>query len=273
MSLSMGKSFQNMFNLKDKIAIITGGAGLLGEGYAMALLEQGATVVSADLDGERNAHRVSQLAKEFPGRIISYPLDVTVKKSWQTMLNEVIQQFKRVDILVNNAGYTTRTKTAGYDASFECFSLNDWHGIIDVNLTGVFLGCQVIGEQMLTQSSGNIVNIASMYGLVSPTHRIYPGTGLNQPIAYSVSKSGVLAITRYLATLWAASGIRVNSITPGGIYDGQPDLFTQQFNALIPMGRMGDRSEIAGALIYLVSDAASYCTGHNLVVDGGWTLW
>lgn len=268
------KKYNEMFNLYGKVAIITGAAGLLGELHAHALLDNGATVVLADVDSEKCSKRMNQLQEEYPEQsILSLHCDVTQKESWEETLELVLQQFNQIDILVNNAGYTTRTKSRSYDASFSNFPLEDWSQIIDVNLTGVFLGCQIVGKQMLHQSSGNIVNIASMYALVSPHHPIYAGSGINQPIAYSISKAGVLAITRYLGALWARSGIRVNSITPGGIYDGQSEVFTSQFNKLNPMGRMGDRTEVAGALLYLASDASSYCTGHNLVVDGGWTTW
>jgi NAD(P)-dependent dehydrogenase (short-subunit alcohol dehydrogenase family) len=126
---------------------------------------------------------------------------------------------------------------------------------------------------MVKQETGSIINIASLYGVVSPNHRIYPGTGIHQPVAYSVSKAGVLALTRYLATLWADKGVRVNSITPGGIFNQHPDLFNKRFSELCPKGRMADKSELRGALIYLASQASSYCTGHNLIVDGGWTIW
>ena len=144
---------------------------------------------------------------------------------------------------------------------------------MNVNLAGTFLGCQVIGQQMLKQMEGNIINIASLYGVVSPNHRMYPDTGIYQPVAYSVSKAGVIPLTRYLATLWAEKGVRVNSITPGGVYNQHNEIFMTRFSSLNPLGRMAEDWEMQGALIYLASDASSYCIGHNLVVDGGWTAW
>lgn len=126
---------------------------------------------------------------------------------------------------------------------------------------------------MVEQGSGSIINMASLYGVVSPNHRMYPGTGIVQPPAYSVSKAGVIALTRYLATLWATAKVRVNCITPGGVFNDHADLFRERYSALCPTGRMATETEMRGALIYLASDASSYCTGHNLVVDGGWTAW
>jgi len=131
----------------------------------------------------------------------------------------------------------------------------------------------VIGGQMLEQKSGSIINLASLYGLVSPNHKMYPGTGISQPVAYSVSKAGVLALTRYLAGLWGETGVRVNCITPGGIFNDHKELFVKRFSNLNPMGRMALKNELRGAVVYLASDASSYVNGHNLVVDGGWTIW
>jgi NAD(P)-dependent dehydrogenase (short-subunit alcohol dehydrogenase family) len=126
---------------------------------------------------------------------------------------------------------------------------------------------------MLEQGHGSIINMASLYGVVSPNHKMYPGTGINQPVAYSVSKAGVLALTRYLAGLWGEKGVRVNAITPGGVYNNHNELFVERFSNLNPMGRMEQKEELRGALVYLASDASTYCNGHNLVVDGGWTIW
>src|SRR5207253_5708609 len=135
--------------------------------------------------------------------------DVTDRKSWNQLLDEVIKEFDNVDILINNAAFTNQTKSANFDSSFENFPLEDWNEILNVNLTGTFLGCQVIGKHMLQQGKGSIINIASLYGVVSPNHRIYPETGISQPVAYSISKHGVIALTKYLATLWADKGVRV----------------------------------------------------------------
>jgi NAD(P)-dependent dehydrogenase (short-subunit alcohol dehydrogenase family) len=199
--------------------------------------------------------------------------DVTSPGSWQSLLDRVLASFDHVDILVNNAGITTQSRSANYGASFANFPLEDWQQILDVNLTGTYIGCQVIGSQMAKQRAGSIINMASLYGVVSPHHRMYSGTEVHQPAAYSVSKAGVIALTRYLGALWADQGVRVNCITPGGIHNEHSEIFTSRYSALSPIGRMADKKEMRGALIYLASGASAYCTGHNLVVDGGWTAW
>jgi NAD(P)-dependent dehydrogenase (short-subunit alcohol dehydrogenase family) len=270
----MNTNNQNsMFRLDGKVAIVTGGAGLLGEEHAIALSEFGAKVVLADINVEMCTQRAQEISTSNERQALGCYCDVTRKDSWQSLLDTVLAEFGQVDILVNNAAFTNQSSSANYKAPFFEFPLDDWNQIMNVNLAGSFLGCQVIGEQMLKQKTGNIVNIASLYGVVSPNHRIYPDTGIYQPVAYSVSKAGVIALTRYLATLWAEHGIRVNSITPGGVYNQHNETFMTRFSGLNPSGRMAEKWEMKGALIYLASDASSYCIGHNLVVDGGWTAW
>ena len=263
----------DMFRLDGQVAIITGAAGLLGLQHAIALSEFGASIVLTDLNVETCEQRAAQMATQNQVKAIAVRSDVTQRASWQTLLEQVMSQFGRVDILVNNAAFTTQTPSVDYDASFPDFPVEDWHRILEVNLTGTFLGCQVVGMQMLEQRSGSIINMASLYGVVSPNHRMYPGTGVHQPAAYSVSKAGVIALTRYLATLWADQGVRVNCITPGGVNNQHPELFSHRYATLSPIRRMAHKEEMRGALVYLASSASAYCTGHNLIVDGGWTAW
>jgi NAD(P)-dependent dehydrogenase (short-subunit alcohol dehydrogenase family) len=262
-----------MFRLDGQVAIVTGAAGLLGVQHAIALSDFGAHIVLTDLKVESCQHTASQLAEHGGVQAMAWQCDVTQRTSWQALLERVMAHFGQVDILVNNAAFTTESRSAHYDAPFPDFPLEDWQQILAVNLTGTFLGCQVIGSQMLAQRSGSIINMASLYGVVSPNHRMYPETGIHQPVAYSVSKAGVIALTRYLATLWAEQGVRVNCITPGGVYNQHPDVFAGRYASLSPMGRMAHSDEMRGALIYLASPASAYCTGHNLIVDGGWTAW
>ena len=263
----------DLFRLDGKVAIVTGAAGLLGEQHGLALAESGAHVVLVDLNGELCEQRARQIVAQNPVRALGVRGDVTRKDSWTALLEQVLAEFGHVDILVNNAAFTNQSRSAHYGADFSEFPVEDWHQILEVNLTGSFLGCQVMGRQMLEQGSGSIINIASLYGVVSPNHRLYPGTGTHQPVAYSVSKSGVISLTRYLATMWGEQGVRVNCITPGGVYDEHPELFLRRYAHQSPMGRMARKDEMRGALIYLASAASDYCTGHNLVVDGGWTAW
>jgi len=264
---------EELFRLDGQVAIVTGASGLLGEQHALALSDAGAAVVLSDVRPSRCEELASRLRGQPGRRALAVAGDVTSAEAWRDVLEKVLAEFGRVDILVNNAAYTNQSPTPAYSAGPAAFPIEDWRQILDVNLTGVFLGCQTIGKQMLQQKSGSIINLASLYGVVSPNHRIYPGTGLHQPIAYSVSKGAVINLTRYLATAWAEAGVRVNCITPGGVQNGQPQLFRDRFAALNPMGRMQQPDEIRGAVVYLASAASRYCTGHNLVVDGGWTIW
>jgi NAD(P)-dependent dehydrogenase (short-subunit alcohol dehydrogenase family) len=266
-------STQDMFRLDHHVAIVTGAAGLLGEQHALALADVGANVVLVDRDVDTCQKRAREIVEHGQVRASALSCDVTKKSSWEDVLQQVLSQYGRVDVLVNNAGYTTQSRSKNYDRGFLEFPLEDWHQILEVNLTGTFLGCQVIGSEMIRQRSGSIVNLASLYGVVSPNHRLYPDTGIHQPAAYSVSKAGVLALTRYLATLWADQKVRVNCITPGGVDNGHPELFATRYGSLCPSSRMARPDEMRGALVYLASSASSYCTGHNLVVDGGWTAW
>lgn len=262
----------NLFDITGRIAIVTGGAGLLAAEHAIALSNQGATVVLADFNEEKCNAAVQALQQLGINAVAKY-CNVTVKESWQLLAEDVLKEFGAIDILINNAGFTNQSKSANFDAGFEDFPLEDWNAIMNVNLTGTFLGCQVAGKQMLKQGKGAIVNMASLYGVVSPNHNIYPGTGISQPVAYSVSKHGVVGLTKYIATLWASQGVRVNAITPGGIFNGHKGLFLERFQQLNPIGRMSDKTELRGAIAYLASDASSHVVGHNLIVDGGWTAW
>lgn len=262
-----------LFRLDNRVAIITGAAGLLGEQHATALSDFGAHLILVDVKKDPCIALAERLETKNFIRALGLSCDVTQKSSWEEILGEALRRFGQVDVLLNNAAFTTESRSANYGAPFPDFPLEDWNQILGVNLTGAFLGCQVIGRQMLQQGSGSIINVASLYGVVSPNHRMYPDTGIQQPVAYSVSKSGVIALTRYLATLWADKGVRVNSITPGGIYNQHAATFTERYAGLSPMGRMASKDEMRGAIVYLASEASAYCTGHNLVVDGGWTAW
>lgn len=262
----------NLFDLSGRIAIVTGGAGLLATEHAIALSDQGAKVILADFNLEKCKKAAEALANNNVETTAKF-CDVTKKDSWENLLKEILTEFGKVDILVNNAGFTNQTKSANFDAGFENFPLEDWNAIMNVNLTGTFLGCQVIGKHMVENGKGSIINIASLYGVVSPNHKIYPGTGVSQPVAYTVSKHGVISLTKYLATLWAEKGVKVNALTPGGIFNDHKGLFLERFKQLNPIGRMSDKSELRGGIVYLASDASSHVIGHNLIIDGGWTAW
>ena len=259
----------NLFDLTDRVSLITGGTGVLGVVFAKALAEYGSDIILADLDQDRCDQCAEEIAKSSGRRALGLKVDVAEADDVDSAVRRATQEFGRIDILINNAA----AQPAGMFTSFERFPIEVWNRVMAVNLTGQFLMCRAVGPVMLEQMRGSVINISSIYGVVGPNWHLYDGSDFNTPAAYSASKAGVLGLTRYLATYWAEKGIRVNSITPGGIYRGHKDPFLQNYRNRVPMARMADQDELRGAIIYLASDASSYVTGHNLVVDGGWTAW
>jgi NAD(P)-dependent dehydrogenase (short-subunit alcohol dehydrogenase family) len=276
--------FPVLFSLNGRVALVTGGAGLLGRRYCEALLQAGARVVIGDIDGGR----AETLAAELDSHdALGLELDVTSEASVSQVAQRAVQRFERLDILVNNAALTVRggsehLSPADYFAPVESYKREVWQRAIDVNLTGMLLCAQAAGRQMLRQEpvGGVIVNIASTYAVVAPDQRLYEGVRspyadapFNTPVSYAVTKTAVLGLTRYLATYWGKHNIRVNALTPHGVYDNHDDAFVRNFVYRSPLGRMARNDEYRGALLFLVSDASSYMTGANLIVDGGWTAW
>jgi NAD(P)-dependent dehydrogenase (short-subunit alcohol dehydrogenase family) len=273
-----------LFRLDGRVALVTGGAGLLGRRYCEALLQAGGRVVIGDVDGGR----ATALATELSGTdALGVQLDVTDDASVRATVAAAVDRFGRFDILVNNAALTVRggserLSPADYFAPFEDYKREVWEQAINVNLTGMLLCAQAAGRHMLTQDppGGVVVNISSTYGVVAPDQRLYEGvkspyaeTSFNTPVSYAVTKTAVLGLTRYLATYWGRKNIRVNALTPHGVFDNHDDSFVQNFVYRSPLGRMARNDEYRGALLFLVSDASSYMTGANLIVDGGWTAW
>ncbi|GAB3218815.1 SDR family oxidoreductase [Algoriphagus aestuariicola] len=263
---------QDLFDLTGRVALITGGAGLLGPQMASALLQKGARVILADLSLEKCRAEIEKMTVA-PDRLEGICLDVASSRSWGDALGQIEASHGKIDILINGAASTNQSKTANFEAGFEDFPEEDWDRIMDINLKGVFLGCQVIGKHMLQNGGGSIINIASLYGVVSPNHRIYPGTGIFQPVAYSVSKHAVVALTKYLGTLWADKKIRVNALTPGGVWNGHEGLFYERYKQLNPSGDMADKADMNGGVVFLASDASRHVVGHNLIIDGGYSVW
>ena len=266
------------------MALVTGGAGLLGRRHCEALLQAGARVVIGDLDGSR----AEALAEELDSACaLGLRLDVTDEASIAHAMGRLTERWQRLDILVNNAALTVRggserLSPADYFAPFEDYKREVWQQALDVNLTGMLLCAQAAGRQMLRQqpSGGVMVNVASTYGVVAPDQRLYEGvrspyaeTAFNTPVSYAVTKTAVLGLTRYLATYWGKENIRVNALTPHGVFDNHDEAFVRNFAYRSPLGRMARNDEYRGALLFLVSDASSYMTGANLIVDGGWTAW
>jgi NAD(P)-dependent dehydrogenase (short-subunit alcohol dehydrogenase family) len=268
------------FDLSGRVVVITGGAGLLGRQHAAAIAEAGGTPVIADLRAEMAEGFARELAQQHGVPARSVALDVTSKDSVRAALHEVLEAYGRVDVLINNAAKNPKVEDGNLAGTrFENLSLSYWLSDIEVGLTGAFLCSQVFGAHMADRGGGVILNIASDLGLIAPDQRIYRQEGLapheqpTKPVTYSVVKGGLLMLTKYLATYWAAQNVRVNALCPGGVFAGQPDEFLAKLTNLIPLGRMARAHEYKAAVVFLCSDASSYMTGGNLVVDGGRTCW
>jgi NAD(P)-dependent dehydrogenase (short-subunit alcohol dehydrogenase family) len=267
------------YSLSDRVAIITGAAGLLGTDYCHTLASVGAHVVVADIDAQRSALLADEVTESHGVDALAMEVDVADPDSVRGMVVKTMDRFNRVDVLVNNAAIDPKFDPEHADKHgnrFEDFPFPEWQHALDVNVTGMFLCAQAVSRPMLEAKRGVIVNISSTYGLVGPNQRLYQREGKPsqyKPVTYSVSKAAVLGLTRYLATYFAGTGIRVNTLTPGGVYAGHDDEFVRRYSEHTVLGRMAERDEIGNAMLYLVSDASSYMTGANLIVDGGWTAW
>lgn len=277
----------DLFDLSGRVAVVTGGCGLLGTEFCRVLASAGASVVVADINDQKavtladslNELTTSALSAGSGPRSLAVSTDVTKPDSVREMVAATLDTFDRLDILVNSAALDPKfyPDHAGADTnSFEDYPLEAWNQALEVNLTGTFLCCQAAIPAILEQGKGVIINISSIYGMVGPDQRIYQqeDTPIQyKPVYYPVTKAGVLGLTRYLATYYAGRNIRVNTLTPGGVYDGHDAGFVHSYSARTALGRMARKDELNGALLFLASDASSYMTGANLVVDGGWTAW
>jgi NAD(P)-dependent dehydrogenase (short-subunit alcohol dehydrogenase family) len=264
-------NIKKAFDVSRKVIVITGSAGLLGEQYAEGFSQGKANVVLADVNYQAAEKLAKDLRAKYKTRPLAIKLDITNKQSIKNMISTVLAEYGRIDILINNAVDQGNTKSR--TTRFEDLDIEDWNRAISVNLTGVFLCCQEVGKVMLKQKKGVIINVSSTYGLVAPDQRIYGKSGQNASIFYSTTKSGILNMTRYLASYWRKTGIRVNTLTPGGVEKGQDPQFIKNYEERTMLGRMAKKDEYVGAMIFLASDASSYMTGSNLVIDGGWTAW
>lgn len=269
------------FNMQGQVAIVTGGAGLLGKQFSRTLAQAGAAVVVADLN-RMTANTIAESLVKDGYAALGVGVDVTDPASVQELVETAVNVYGRLDVLVCSAAldpkFDPEAVARGIPAgSFEDYPLDQWRQALEVNLTGMFLCCQAAVKPMIMQGKkGSIINICSTYGLVAPDQRLYQRNGIQtayKPVYYSVTKAGVLGMVRYLAAYYAGTDIRVNALTPGGVFNNHDDQFVQSYSSRAIMGRMAHIDEMNGALLYLASDASSYMTGSNLVVDGGWTAW
>jgi len=255
--------------LDGKIIVITGGAGLIGQEFAKAVMSQGGIAVIADINEERVRYASKELSQTFPsGRVDTFKLDVTSKDSLQECIEYVDCKYKRIDALVNNA--YPRNKNYGrhfFDVEYDDFVEN-----LGMNLGGCIIPSQLFSLYFQKQGHGNIINISSIYGVIAPKFEIYDNTEMTTPVEYAAIKSGMLHLTKYMAKYFKEKNIRVNAISPGGILDGQPREFLSEYNQQCSTKGMLDRSDINGTLIYLLSDMSKYVTGENIIVDDGFTL-
>ncbi len=269
------------FNLKDKVAVVTGGVGLLGVEFCKTLAEAGAAVAVIDLNADAAVKVADGLAQSgFKAKGI--PTDITKPDSVNGMVDSVLKAFGRLDVLVNSAALDPKFDPDAASkgiapGAFEDYPLEQWNAAMNVNLTGMFLVTQACVTPMIAQGKkGSIINICSTYGLNGPDQRIYIKDGKRvafKPVYYTTTKAGVMGFTKYLAAYYAGTEIRVNALTPGGVFNNHEEYFVTNYSAKTILGRMAKKDEMNGALLFLASDASSYMTGNNVIVDGGWTAW
>ena len=278
----MSKGNPSIFNLSGKVAVITGGAGMLGQMHAEIIAEAGGIPVLADLRGADAKVVADGIANKYGIRALEVETNITSKKEVENLRDVILKKFGRIDILINNAANDPKVKEEDDGTAwtrFENFPQEVWNKDIAVGLTGAFLCAQVLGTEMAQKGSGVIINISSDLGIVAPDQRLYEKEGLPpgeqpvKPVTYSVIKTALIGLTRYLSTYWAKQGVRVNALCPGGIEAGQPEEFLDRVKFRIPMGRMARKDEYKGAILFLASEASSYMNGSVMVVDGGRTCW
>jgi len=269
------------FDLTSRVAIITGGAGLLGQRHAEAILEAGGTAVLLDIHNPSLRNAVSRLNVYAPARVFGFNVNITKPRALQRIRQQILKRHGRIDILINNAAIDAKVRSEGPSGGtrLESFSLAQWNKEINTGLSGSFLCAQVFGTAMAAAGRGVILNICSDLSVIAPDQRVYRRAGLPdsqqpvKPVTYSVIKSGLIGLTRYLATYWADHGIRVNALSPGGVQHEQSDVFLTRIRKLIPLGRLAKPDEYKAAVLFLVSDGSSYMTGSNLIIDGGRSVW
>jgi NAD(P)-dependent dehydrogenase (short-subunit alcohol dehydrogenase family) len=271
--MECNSSVDKLFDLSGKVAIVTGAAGQLGCEYVATLINAGASVAAFDI---RFGSPKSRLGEINTDRLLCVEADISRRDSIEQGLNLVISKFGNTSILINNAAIDVPPNATEQETGpFETYPEASWEIMMSVNLKGMFLCCQIIGGHMARNSGGSIINISSIYGILSPDQRIYEykSPPFTKPVTYAVSKAGVLNLTRYLATYWAKKNVRVNTLTLGGVFNNQEEQFLKNYNNKVPLGRMAKQNEYNGAVLFLSSEASSYMTGANLIIDGGFSCW
>ncbi len=279
----MSSNVLDKFKLDQRVCVITGGAGLLGDGHAKTVLSLGGYVALIDINSERLDEEKKRLINAFPNGVIeTYKADITDRNSLESVRDDLISKYGHIDILINNAANNPKMEGKATNMGairFDNLPMEIWQDDIAVGLTGAFLCAQVFGKQMELQNGGVILNISSDLGIIAPDQRIYRKEGLKdneqpvKPVTYSVIKHGLIGLTKYLATYWADFGVRCNALCPAGIENGQDTEFIRKLTNLVPMARMAAKDEYQCTVAYMISDASAYMTGSTVIVDGGRTCW
>lgn len=261
------------YDMTGRVVVLTGGTGRLARHYSVVLSEVGANVVVVDLDQATCDGLAKDLKRDHGTNPMGLQMDISDKTEVAEGFQKIWDRYGRIDVLINNAAANQLTVFDGKLVGFEDFPLEFWQDNLNVNLTGALLCCQEAGKRMVPQGNGVILNIGSVYGVVACDQRIYGDTGINSSVAYATTKSGIMNFTRYLASYWQGKNIRVNSLSPGGVFNGQAEPFLSNYTSKTMSKRMAELDDLASALLYLTSDASSWVNGTNLMVDGGWTAW
>ncbi len=266
------KRISELMTLKGRVAVITGGAGHIGVAMAEALAELGANIVILDISMESCMPVCERISREYAVETLPLAVNLSQEEHIRSVPDEVVNKFGRLDILVNCAAFVGTSKLQGWITPFEKQSADTWKKALDVNLTAPFLLTQACSPALKRSGHGSVINVASIYGIQGPDMRLYDGTDMGNPAAYAASKGGLLQLTRWLATVLSPD-VRVNAITPGGVWRNQPEIFCKRYIERTPLKRMAIEEDLKGAVVYLASDLSSYVTGQNIIVDGGWSAW
>jgi NAD(P)-dependent dehydrogenase (short-subunit alcohol dehydrogenase family) len=270
---------QDLFSVENKVIVVTGGCGQLGRQFTRTLIDRGARVAVFDVQPSHQGAADFDMNGGDENSLLTLAVDVTQRDSITAGLTQVVSKWGPPHALINNAALDSPPNAPAEETGpFETYPEGSWDRVMQVNAKGVFLSCQVIGGLMADAGRGSIINVCSIYGLVSPDQRIYDyrraaGAIFVKPVAYAASKSSLLNLTRYLATYWSPKKVRVNTLTLGGVFNNQDQQFLENYCERVPLGRMAQQDEYNGAIVFLISDASRYMTGANLVIDGGWTAW
>jgi len=260
---------RDLFSLKRKVVLVTGSVGLLGAKICEGLCRYNAKLAMTDINKKKLNQLSKELSNKYSTEVLSLFIDIVDEKSVKEGLDRILDEFGSIDVLINNAYPYNKN----YGRIYEDIEFKDWRENVDMHLNGYFNVTHKVSKIMMKRRRGNIINIGSIYGVLGPHFGIYKGTGITMPAEYSAIKGGILNFTRYLAVYLAPYNIRVNAVSPGGIFHDQSPVFVKKYCKELPLGRMARPEDIVGGVIYLASDASCYVTGHNLLIDGGWSIW